>query len=87
VLLSALSLSSRLWLSWCTAGLVAVDLRGLVCQPMFDPVSHLVYVAGREHVTHVWVDGKLKLNDRRLVDLEPDDLIARAAYWRGKLTA
>jgi len=69
------------------ADLVAVDLRGLVCQPMFDPVSHLVYVAGREHVTHVWVDGKLKLNDRRLVDLEPDDLIARAAYWRGKLTA
>jgi len=69
------------------ADLVAVDLRGLVCQPMFDPVSHLVYVAGREHVTHVWVDGKLKLNDRRLVDLEPDDLTARAAYWRGKLTA
>jgi 5-methylthioadenosine/S-adenosylhomocysteine deaminase len=69
------------------ADLVAVDLRGLVCQPVFDPVSHLVYVAGREHVTHVWVDGKLKLNERRLVDLEPDDLIARAAYWRGKLTA
>jgi 5-methylthioadenosine/S-adenosylhomocysteine deaminase len=69
------------------ADLVAVDLRGLVCQPVFDPVSHLVYVAGREHVTHVWVDGELKLNERRLVDLEPDDLIARAAYWRGKLTA
>ena len=69
------------------ADLVAVDLRGVVCQPVFDPVSHLVYVAGREHVTHVWVDGKLKLDNRRLVELEPDDLIARAAYWRGKLTA
>jgi 5-methylthioadenosine/S-adenosylhomocysteine deaminase len=69
------------------ADLVAVDLSGFVCQPVFDPVSHLVYVAGREHVTHVWVDGKLKLNERRLVDIEPDDLIARAAYWRGKLTA
>jgi 5-methylthioadenosine/S-adenosylhomocysteine deaminase len=67
------------------ADLVAVDLRGLVCQPMFDPVSHLVYVAGREHVTHVWVDGKLKLNDRRLVDLDTDDLTARATYWRTKL--
>ena len=69
------------------ADLVAVDLRSLVCQPVFDPVSHLVYVAGREHVTHVWVDGKLKLNDRRLVDLDTDDLTARAAYWRTKLTA
>jgi len=69
------------------ADLVAVDLRSLACQPVFDPVSHLVYVAGREHVTHVWVDGTLKLNDRRLVDLDTDDLTARAAYWRGKLTA
>jgi len=69
------------------ADLVAVDLRSLICQPMFDPVSHLVYVAGREHVTHVWVDGELKLNDRRLVDLDTDDLTARATYWRGKLTA
>jgi len=69
------------------ADLVAVDLRDLSCQPAFDPVSHLVYVAGREHVTHVWVDGKLKLNDRRLVNLDTDDLNARATYWRTKLTA
>jgi len=69
------------------ADLVAVDLRALSSQPVFDPVSHLVYVAGREDVTHVWVDGKLKLNDRRLVDLDTDDLTARAAYWRTKLTA
>ena len=69
------------------ADLVAVDLHALSGQPVFDPVSHLVYVAGREHVTHVWVDGKLKLNDRRLVGLDTDDLTARAAYWRTKLTA
>ncbi|MBW8329989.1 MAG: TRZ/ATZ family hydrolase [Thiobacillus sp.] len=69
------------------ADLVAVDLRDLSSQPVFDPVSHLVYVAGREHVTHVWVDGKLKLDNRRLVDLDLDDLTARASYWRGKLTA
>ena len=69
------------------ADLVAVDLHALSSQPVFDPVSHLVYVAGREDVTHVWVDGKLKLNDRRLVGLDTGDLTARAAYWRTKLTA
>lgn len=68
------------------ADLVAVDLHAPSSQPLFDPVSHLVYVAGREHVTHVWVDGRLKLADRRLVDLEPDELGTRAAYWRSKLT-
>jgi len=36
------------------ADLVAVDLHALSSQPVFDPVSHLVYVAGREDVTHVW---------------------------------
>ncbi len=69
------------------ADLVAVDLQALSSQPVFDPVSHLVYVAGREHVTHVWVDGTLKLNNRCLVDLDPDDLAARAAYWRSKFIA
>ena len=69
------------------ADLVAVDLGALTSQPLFDPVSHLVYVAGREHVTHVWVDGTLKLNNRNLVNLGIDDLTARAAYWRTKLTA
>ncbi len=69
------------------ADLVAVDLRALPSQPLFDPVSHLVYVSGRENVSHVWVDGKLKLHERRLVDLNTDDLTARATYWRNKLIA
>jgi len=83
----ALNLDSQIGsiVSGKRADLVAVDLHALSGQPVFDPVSHLVYVAGREHVTHVWVDGKLKLNDRRLVNLDIDDLTARAAYWRTKL--
>jgi 5-methylthioadenosine/S-adenosylhomocysteine deaminase len=68
------------------ADLVAVDLGAFHHQPVYDPISHLVYVAGREDVTHVWVDGVLKLADRRLVDINTDDLTARAAYWRTKLT-
>ena len=69
------------------ADLVAVDLRRQASQPVFDPISHLVYVAGREQVSHVWVDGALKSHDRRLVGLNTDDLTARATYWRNKLTA
>lgn len=69
------------------ADLVAVDLSAPECQPVFDPVSQLVYAAGREHVTHVWIDGKLTVSERRLVGLDIDDLNARAAYWRAKLTA
>ncbi len=67
------------------ADMVAVDLNALHHQPVYDPVSHLVYVAGREDVTHVWVDGQPRVRNRRLVSLDNDDLSARAAYWHTKL--
>ncbi len=68
------------------ADIVAMDLSGLELQPVFDPLSHLVYVAGREQVSHVWVDGRLKVDNGRLTELDPMDLKARAAYWSGKLS-
>ena len=37
------------------ADIVAVDLSGIETQPCFDPISTLVYAAGREQVSHVWV--------------------------------
>jgi 5-methylthioadenosine/S-adenosylhomocysteine deaminase len=48
------------------ADLAAVTLRAPELAPCYDPVSHLVYAAGREHVTHVWVDGELLVRDGEL---------------------
>ena len=67
------------------ADIIAVDLGALHHQPVYDPLSHLVYVAGREDVTHVWIDGKLRVQNRNVVNLDADDLRARAAYWQLKL--
>lgn len=66
------------------ADIIAVDLGALHHQPVYDPLSHLVYVAGREDVTHVWVDGNLRVQNRVLVDFDTDDLRARTAYWQLK---
>ena len=41
-----------------SADLAAVELSSPETLPCFDPVSDLVYSAGREHVTHVWVAGR-----------------------------
>ena len=38
--------------------MAAVRLDRLETMPCYDVISHLVYAAGREHVTHVWVNGK-----------------------------
>lgn len=40
------------------ADIVAVDFSAAEMQPCYDPISHLVFVAGREHVSHTWVAGE-----------------------------
>ncbi|MCZ6898202.1 MAG: TRZ/ATZ family hydrolase, partial [Betaproteobacteria bacterium] len=45
------------------ADITAVDFSSLELLPCYDPVSHLVYSAGRQHVSHVWVNGKMLLNE------------------------
>ena len=67
------------------ADIVAVDLRRLESQPVYDPVSHLVHVAGRDDVTHVWVAGEAVLRERRLTTLDEGALLARAALWQERL--
>jgi 5-methylthioadenosine/S-adenosylhomocysteine deaminase len=68
------------------ADLAAVELSSLETLPCFDPVSHLVYAAGRENVSHVWVAGEAKLDERRLTGLDEQDLRAKAQWWRKKLS-
>jgi 5-methylthioadenosine/S-adenosylhomocysteine deaminase len=67
------------------ADLAAVELDSIETLPCFDPVSHLAYTAGREHVSHAWVAGELRLEERRLTSIDERDLRERAAWWQGRL--
>lgn len=67
------------------ADLTAVNLSGLETQPCYDVVSHLVYAAGREHVSHVWVDGELLLDEGSLVRLRETEILERARPWQRRL--
>ena len=68
------------------ADLAAVELSSMETLPCFDPVSHLVYAAGREHVTHVWVEGRARLIDRGLPGLDEQDLQDKARWWARRLS-
>ena len=68
-----------------SADLAAVELSSLETLPCFDPVSHLVYAAGREHVSHVWVAGEARLIRRALVSLDEQDLRDKADWWRRRM--
>jgi 5-methylthioadenosine/S-adenosylhomocysteine deaminase len=67
------------------ADITAVDFSSLELSPCYDPVSHLVYAAGRNHVSHVWVNGKMLLNDGKLTTLDEQELLRRVAYWRERI--
>ncbi|OAI83833.1 TRZ/ATZ family hydrolase [Pseudomonas putida] len=63
------------------ADLVAFDLSGLAQQPVYDPVSQLIYASGRDCVKHVWVAGNALLDERRLTRLDEQALHASAMAW------
>jgi 5-methylthioadenosine/S-adenosylhomocysteine deaminase len=67
------------------ADLCAVSLTGPEGAPCYDVLSHLVYVAGRENVTHVWVAGSLCLAQRNLVGMDSRDLDKRASLWQNRI--
>jgi 5-methylthioadenosine/S-adenosylhomocysteine deaminase len=67
------------------ADVVAVRMDDWLLQPCFDPVSHLVYVAGREEVSHVWVGGKLRIADKKPVDFDSQALLMKVKLWQNKL--
>jgi 5-methylthioadenosine/S-adenosylhomocysteine deaminase len=67
------------------ADLVAVDLGTIELAPCYDPVSHLVYAAGREQVSHVWIRGEPRLEGGRLAGAAFDRLDARVQLWQNAL--
>lgn len=67
------------------ADLAAIDLNTIQAQPLYDPVSQIVYTAGREQVSHVWVNGKLQVENGRLCQLDNSQLISMAKNWRDKI--
>lgn len=65
-----------------SADIVAIDLGGIENQPVYNPVSQLIYSAGRENVSNVWVAGNHLLKDRELTTLDEKAILEKAAYWQ-----
>jgi len=64
------------------ADLTAVRIAGPELSPCYDPVSHLVYAAGREHVSDVWVRGQRLLEAGSLRDSLTTGLESRCDLWQ-----
>ena len=67
------------------ADVIAIDLSALETQPVYDPISQIIYAAGREQVSHVWIDGRCLMKDRELISLNLNELEEKASWWRSKI--
>jgi len=67
------------------ADLVAVDMSSLNTQPLYNPVSQLVYAVSSRQVSDVWIDGVEQLRDYEFCRLDTDRIIATAESWARKI--
>ncbi|HTY04062.1 MAG TPA: TRZ/ATZ family hydrolase [Rhodocyclaceae bacterium] len=68
------------------ADLCAIRLDEWITLPCHDPASHVVHVAGRDQVSHVWVAGRLRIRDGMPVGVSPSELIGIGASWHNRIT-
>ncbi len=67
------------------ADVIAIDFDQLETQPLFEPISQIVYATGRHQVSDVWVEGKQLLKNRSLTTINDEDLKSRVIEWQERL--
>ncbi len=68
------------------ADLTCIDLNRPNSQPVYDPISQVVYTARADQVRDVWVAGRHQLDGGRLTQIDTPDLIARSNEWRLRIS-
>ncbi|MBM4207316.1 MAG: TRZ/ATZ family hydrolase [Gammaproteobacteria bacterium] len=68
------------------ADVIAIDLNYLETQPLYCPISQIVYAADRRQVSDVWIAGKRLLNNRQLTTIDAAVVQQKTAIWQQRLT-
>lgn len=69
------------------ADLQAIRMDDLSMQPMYDPISQLVYTGSSQFTSHVWVAGDCLLENGQLTDIDSDELMTQVRDWQRKISA
>jgi 5-methylthioadenosine/S-adenosylhomocysteine deaminase len=69
------------------ADMTAIDLSHPSCQPVYDPISQIVYTATRQQVSDVWVAGNHLVENHQLTQFDLSDCLQRASAWKQKISS
>jgi len=67
------------------ADIIAIDLNNIATQPVYDPVTTIVYSATREQISDVWVAGKARVRNRKMVDINLEQILSKTADWAERI--
>ena len=67
------------------ADLIAVDLSQPETQPVYNPLSQLVYACNGSQVTHSWIGGVQVMHQRQLTHIDLNALGARTRVWQERI--
>ncbi|MCD6329238.1 MAG: amidohydrolase [Candidatus Cloacimonetes bacterium] len=67
------------------ADIILLERNKLENMPMYNVYSHLVYTMHSESVEDVIVNGKVLMQDRKLVEIDEDELFEKAKYYQKEL--
>ncbi len=65
------------------ADIIIIDKRKPHLVPIYSPVSHLVYAVAGADVRHVFIEGKQVVKERKLLTLEPDEIMEKIIAFAG----
>ena len=68
------------------ADLIAVDLSGPETQPLYKPLSQLVYASNGSQVSHSWIAGNLVMSQRQLTHIHLPALATRTGTWQQRIS-
>jgi 5-methylthioadenosine/S-adenosylhomocysteine deaminase len=69
------------------ADLIVVGMSAARQTPMYEPISHLVYVTRGDDVQTTIVNGKVLMKNRKMLTLDAAAILREARAWAEKVKA
>jgi 5-methylthioadenosine/S-adenosylhomocysteine deaminase len=69
------------------ADVIAVHIDDIEAEPLYHPLSHIVYACSRDKVSDAWVAGRHLLSERRLTTVDETAIRRRSREWLQKIAA
>ena len=68
-----------------SADMIAIDLDHVSTTPVFDPVAQIVSSVSRQQVSDVWVQGRRRVKNKELNNVDLNQIISKANMWADKI--